>query len=368
MRKIIYLMVFVVNLPCSWSAEKNAFFTGSITFIEHFQPQPTYVKKINLSTLETSEVIRGTDERPYIRFFRYSPDNSHFVFTMGSIEKEQADTELYIGDDSGKQFRRITENDVFEGYPAWSPNGKQIVFVRGIRRDSNRFWTIDIESMREQIVPEDNFKVHRWADWLPDNQRIIAAAIPDKNTSADSELRGLVEINIVQGTARWLHRDNAMILNTHFSHDRTKIAFIMQSPRRNYDWERELEYVNQVHVLDLITEKVKPIGKSPEAYEQDLIAAWAPDGKRLAWFRCNRKTQKFQVIIFDFGLERLHELDLSGEIPGNYSLIWSPQGNHIAYVTSRQKGSYTLSVISLSYDSIKDVLTSKIHMELLNWH
>ncbi len=157
-------------LPSLVLSQKAEHFAGTITFIRLPFPQPYTVEDLDLTTGKTRELLRATTERPFIRAFHYSPDGQRFVVVMGSIENELANTEIYMGDDTGGKLRRLTHNNIYDGYPAWSPDGKHIVFMRGIR-GSDRFRLLDLESQQEQQVREPGLQIHRWANWLPDSQR-----------------------------------------------------------------------------------------------------------------------------------------------------------------------------------------------------
>jgi len=356
-----------MNLSCTALSEKTEPLTGMITFIRRNYPQPTSVHKIDLSTRRTLELLRGTDERPYIRFFRYSPDNHHFVVTMGSIENEQADTELYIGNDNNAQLERLTENSIFEGYPAWSTDGKRIVFVRGIRSASNRFWVIDLESKQEQQVPEPDIRIHRWADWLPDGQRLVVVAKANVNGSESKEVSGLAEIHLGKGTARWLYKGDVYILTPRFSKDRKRLTCIVQSRQPYYNKRNEPEHINRVHMLDLNTERIQTIDEGPGVFERDLWPVWSPDGKQLAWIRSNGKNRISKLLIHNLETGKSQEIALSEEAADGYSLLWSPDGKHLACVTHHQRQHYTVRVVTLKSGKSRTVLTSKSQIQCLYW-
>jgi TolB protein len=76
----------------------------------------------------------GLDRQP-----AFSPDGTRIAFysTRDTAEfpNDRRDSELYVMDVSGRNVRRLTNNDASDFAPAWSPNGKKIAF--GSNRDGN---------------------------------------------------------------------------------------------------------------------------------------------------------------------------------------------------------------------------------------
>jgi hypothetical protein len=79
----------------------------------------------------------GVDRNP-----AWSPDGKTIAFVTDrdgdrpGSDRDKSDNEIYLMDaETGKVFRRLTRNDVQDGNPVWSPNGKQIAFYRAVRND-----------------------------------------------------------------------------------------------------------------------------------------------------------------------------------------------------------------------------------------
>jgi len=353
-----------VGLPSLALSEKPEHFAGTITFIRLPFPQPYTVERIDLATGKTQQLVQATIDRPEIRDFCYSPDGTYFLVTMGSGDNWYANTEIYISEKGCKKLKKLTDNNIYDGDPAWSPDGKRIAFTRGFGI-AGRVLVLDLGLGQEQKVPTIGLRITRSPAWLPDSRRLVVTAKP---LDSDHGMWGFVEINISKGAVRWLYRGNFLGGHPFVSPDGTRLACIVQSPRRNFDWRREHEFVYHVHVLNLNTEKMQPIGSGPIAFEQDLLSVWSPDGKQLAWFRRNKKKRTFQVLVYNFEVKKLQKIRLPGDTPGGYSLVWSPDGKHLACVTSEQPQTYTLRVVTLKSGKSREVLTSKSQIQLLYWH
>jgi Tol biopolymer transport system component len=363
MRRIIYLILALMNFSCHVLAEKNESPTGTISYI-----RLDTIQKIDLSTKRTVELLCCTEERPNIRTFRYAPDGHRFVVVMSSIDKEQANAELFIGDENTGQLKQLTKNNIFENYPAWSPDGKQIIFRRGIRNDSSRFWIINLESMQELQIYEPDFHIDRWADWLPDGQRLIVVAKTKTGASDHIELTGFAETNIVKGDARWLYKGDILILNPRFSPDRTRIACIVQSRKPYYNNRGEPEHINRVQILDLNTGTMSVIEDGPGTLERDLWPIWSPDGKKLAWIRTHGLKRTSSLLISNLKDRKPRKISVPEEAADGCTLLWSPDGKYMVVLTHQQRKNYTLRVIILESGKSREVLTSESQIQLLNWH
>lgn len=66
-------------------------------------------------------------------------NGTEFVVSSGKDGKRH---ELYLIDRNGKELKRLTNDDVYDNDPAFSPNGKQIVF-RSKRSEYDELWIMD---------------------------------------------------------------------------------------------------------------------------------------------------------------------------------------------------------------------------------
>jgi TolB protein len=284
---------------------------------------------------------------------------------MGSIENELANTEIYVGDESGGELKRLTENDIYDGYPAWSPDGKRIVFMRGVR-GSNRFRVLDLKSKEEWQVPESGFQIHCWADWMPDGKHLLVVAKTDLNRN-DNEKSGLAELDMTKGAVRWLYKGEGSILTPCFSPNGKNLAYIVQSRRPSFNWSYELEFISRVNVLDLDTERIKPVDDGPEGFERDLWPIWSPDSKRLAWLRDDIKNQISKIVVHDPETKKSLKITLPERIADVYSLVWSPDGKHLACVTQDQARKHTLRVVTLNSGKYRNVVATASQIQCLYW-
>ncbi len=68
-------------------------------------------------------------------FARYSPDGTQIAFTTWDPNLDAASAEVVVEKADGTGRHQVTSNAFEDGYPAWSPDGKHLVFMS--RRDGS---------------------------------------------------------------------------------------------------------------------------------------------------------------------------------------------------------------------------------------
>lgn len=81
--------------------------------------------EIYAMSADGSNVRRLTDQELLDGGPQWSPDGSRIAF----FSARDGNLEIYVMDENGDNLRRLTENDAPDYNPAWSPNGTEIVFV-----------------------------------------------------------------------------------------------------------------------------------------------------------------------------------------------------------------------------------------------
>ncbi len=81
-----------------------------------------------------TEVRQLTDNDDWDWFPAWSPDGTRIAFESD----RDGDDEIFVMKADGTQVRQLTDNDDRDSGPAWSPDGKHIAFV------SNRYGNSEI--------------------------------------------------------------------------------------------------------------------------------------------------------------------------------------------------------------------------------
>ena len=80
--------------------------------------------------------------------------------------------EIYKMNSDGSNQTRLTFNDeIYNGYPAWSPNGRQIVFYSG-RAGASDIYVMDADGNNQRRLTHIPNLIDEMPNWSPDGQQI----------------------------------------------------------------------------------------------------------------------------------------------------------------------------------------------------
>ncbi|MEJ7846880.1 MAG: protein kinase [Pyrinomonadaceae bacterium] len=97
-----------------------------------------------------------------------SPDGQQFVVRL--VRRTQDDIVL-INRKTG-EISDLTEDEAFDRYPRWSPDGRKIAFISD-RGGSHEIWTIDAAGTNPKQVTFTNSKGATFPHWSPDGTRML---------------------------------------------------------------------------------------------------------------------------------------------------------------------------------------------------
>ena len=197
-----------------------------------------------------------------------APETEKIVF----VSKRDGNAEIYIMNPDGSQQVNLTQHPAEDYNPAWSPNGKQIVFTSDRTDDTFDLYLMNADGKNVQKVFKDD-EYRRYSTWSPDGKR-IAYAQADKRKA------------ILAWGARF-----APIAD---------------------------------HTLYIAT----PNGTSIEKLTKGFRPGWSPDGSQLIFVVAGLKHAPLGL----FDLQTRTQKVLRPEkLPWTTSPRWSPQGDKIAF-------------------------------------
>lgn len=148
-----------------------------------------------------------------------SPDGTR----VAAILSIHGNPELYVLDMLGGSWTRLTNTayDV-EGQPTWSPDGRQIAFVRGV--NAQQIWVVDVATKKERRLTSKGRK-NVDPDWGKDGK---IAYVSGAHVAVMDAAKGDSSAEMVTDAAQWEHpswsRDGR-----HLTASRNKAIFVIDT-------------------------------------------------------------------------------------------------------------------------------------------
>lgn len=147
-----------------WSPDSGRIVYCTTDDLDPPRKNASEIQEIDLRTRKAKTLITGGINT----YPAYSPDGEklalrRFVGTTNS--------EVFVADADGSHLRNLTNNDAFDGWPAWSPDGKQIAFASN-RRSGYQVFVMNADGSQVRLVANTEGRATAPA-WAPDGQSLM---------------------------------------------------------------------------------------------------------------------------------------------------------------------------------------------------
>ena len=241
--------------------------------------------------------------------YRLTGERGIFQTQIAFVSDVSGSKEIYVMDFDGHNRTKITNHRSIAISPAWSPDGKALIFTS--YRDSNPdVFLREIFYGREKKVSYQK-GLNIAPDWSPDGEKIVLTLSQDDGNS---------DIYIIRPDGKKVDRltnDWANDVSPCWSPDGKKIAFV--SNRSG---------TPQIYIMDVKTGKVRRLTFEGS---YNTSPAWSPRGDKIAF--AARRGNAFAICTINTdgsGLKQLTSNSGSHESPS-----WSPNGRYLAFSSNR---------------------------------
>jgi len=261
-----------------------------------------------------------------------------FTTKIVFVSNRNGNDELYMMDYDGHNQTRLTFNKTRDYMPAWSSDGKTIVYTAYNDQKAALYLFNPFEGTRTLVTDHGT---SFGADFSFDGKKLAYCSTEDESNS---------EIYVCDSSGKNIKRltyNNAIDTAPSWSPNNREIAFTsdrLGSP--------------QIYIMDAEGTHVRRRSFGGNYHD---APAWAPTGDRIIYV--SRVAAVFDLYVLNLRTDRI--IKLTEGYSRNESPSWSPDGRHIVF-SSNRIGS--IQLYSIDYDgSNLRRLTSKGENKLPNW-
>ncbi len=256
---------------------------------------------------------------PYGFYADISPDGSRIVYSTcehtfyDSYYKRNIRVyEIGTVNTDGTDRRRLTENDYFDNYPAWSPEGTEIAFVRNVVFSDYPAGGEGLNNVKLAIMVAGTGETRLLASrvalyppiWSPDGQRLAFIAY-------EREFDDIRVLHVIDSSGAGLTRIGETTAPATWSPDGEELAFA------SMDGETPVIYAVSPDGTGIHTVWRGEPNNPPTSISQ---VSWSPDGSELLFLA----GEAYLVRSDGTDLRRLARLPST-------RAAWSPDGSRIAF-------------------------------------
>jgi Tol biopolymer transport system component/serine/threonine protein kinase len=229
------------------------------------------------------------------------------------------DWDIYISSVNGTTTFNLTQNDISDRFPAWSPDGTRIVFVSD-RGGNDDIWVMDADvTNAEQLT--DNRNPDTVPVWSPDGEQIAFVSIRSGNW----------EVYVMDADG-----DNEENISNNTAEDFTP-AWSPDSQSLVYQSNRDGDF--NLYIVNLNSRSIRQLTSDSG---NEYAAAWSPNGLDIAF----QSDQDGDFEIYTIRLDGSNRTQLTRNDTDDVNPDWSNDGQYLLFPSNRD-GNYELYIMNV---------------------
>jgi dipeptidyl aminopeptidase/acylaminoacyl peptidase len=299
------------------------------------QPPPPVVEPRSIGDRYRRLSVEELAGVPYVDYvwggIDLSPDGSEVAFSWN----RSGTFEIFSAPLAGERIFQLTEANERSVWPRWSPDAKQLAFIRDHGGDE-RFdiWLVDREGEHERNLTNEPGVTHRDIAWSPDGTKLAYIA--------NSGAKGFAVhvIDVTTGAKRALTDGARDDFQPQWSPDGTLVLF--WSRRDDVRTNADL-YVVAATGGDATRLETRG-GKDGESIDP----RWSPDGTRISFTTDTRG--RHEVAVAAYAEREIRRIErMTDSIHDEYGAVWRPDGRGLAYLHNEDAAVSLRRVFTVSH-------------------
>ena len=363
------------NIEPRWSPDnsKIAFSTGA------------GMRSMNIAVMDfkTRQVTYLTQNEAFMDYApKWSPNGSRIIFASN----RDGDNEIYSINSDGTQLKKLTNNDDYDSYPAFSPDGQRIAWMyhAGADTNSDELWLMKSDGTGGYaLIDSQGDIIHGSApNWSLDGKTLVYINAHNEVELLELESKKLTTItennvdeyfSSISPDSQFITFDSMRLGSSDiFRFDRhtqktinlTRTSQYSRYPQWASDGTKFLfiskaNGSSDVFVSDAKGKNIKPLIQHNANEEQ---ASWSPDGKSVV-FSSDRSGN---MDIYAQDLKTNKTWPLTDNNASDTYPSWSPDGNKVVFVSART-GNREVYTVNVDGSGMKQLTLSEATEFMPSW-